>query len=135
MRRRHDVAGCLAARALIHVACMVLVIGLTPLRAAWAESYNGDTDGDGVANASDVCPATHYGDAATRSGTYPGCSVWEICTCGGPLGTNEHWKNRGEYMRCISQTSKDFEDQGLLSHCQRAEMISWAARMGCAVDG
>jgi hypothetical protein len=121
--------------AIVCAACMFLLIGVTPLRPAWAGGGYDDSDADGVPNGSDICPSTHYYDAVARTGPYPGCSVWEICTCGGPLGTNEHWKNRGEYMKCIAQTSKDFEEQGLLDHCERAGMISWAARMGCAVDG
>jgi hypothetical protein len=114
---------------------MFLVIGVTPLRPVWADGDYGDSDGDGIPDASDVCPSTSYDDAVAPTGPYPGCSVWEICTCGGPLGTNEHWKNRGEYMACIAHTSKDFVDAGLLTHPERAEIISWAARMGCAVDG
>jgi hypothetical protein len=122
-------------RAIICAACMFLVIGVTPLRPAWADGDYGDSDGDGISNESDVCPSTRYDDAVAPSGAYPGCSVWEICTCGGPLGTNEHWRNYGDYMNCIAHTSKDFEDQELLTHSERAEIISWAARMGCIFDG
>jgi hypothetical protein len=38
-------------------------------------------------------------------------------------------------MHCITHTSKDFVDQGLLTQPERAEIISWAARMGCMADG
>jgi hypothetical protein len=119
----------------ILAACMFLVIGVTPLPSAWADGDYGDSDEDGVADGSDVCPSTPWDDAVAPTGAFPGCSVWEICACGGPLGTNEPWKNRGQYMRCITRTSRDFRKQGLLTRAERATIIAWAARMGCDVGG
>ena len=118
-------------RSFICAACMFLVIGVAPLRPAWADGDYGDSDGDGVANASDVCPSTPYNAAVEPAGPFPGCSVWEICACSGPLGTGEHWKSYGEYVSCITHISGDLEDQGLLTHAERAEIISSAARIGC----
>jgi hypothetical protein len=131
MRRKRDLAGW----GVIWAACMLVAIGLAPSRPAWADGDYGDFDGDGIADASDVCPSTPYTDAVAPTGPYPGCSVWEICTCGGPLGTNEHWRNHGDYMHCITHVSKDFVDQDLLTQSERADIISWAARMGCMGEG
>ena len=119
----------------IIISASVFLLGIIPV-SAWSSDDN-DSDGDGVANEADICPTTPYDDEYYKNVVDPeiGCSVWEICQCGGPLGTNEHWRNIGEYIECVSDTSRDFVDMGLLTHSERAQVISHAASMGCLVDG
>ena len=69
---------------------------------------------------------------AYESGNQPGevvnadgCSVFDVCPCGGA------WKNHGEFMKCVERATVEFVMQGLMSEAERGRLISEAARSGC----
>lgn len=80
-----------------------------------------DADGDGVPDDHDHCLGTDPGDPVDSNG----CSVDQLCPC------DNDWKNHGEYVVCVAHTSTDFVRQGLLTHEQRADLVSAAAQSNC----
>ena len=85
------------------------------------EVINNDNDGDGVSNDKDVCPNTPAGEVVDASG----CSINQLCPCNGL------WKNHGEYVSCVSQTSNDFVAAGLITQAERAIIVSQATQSSC----
>jgi hypothetical protein len=77
-----------------------------------------DADGDGVGNESDLCPATAPGDVVDGTG----CSISQLCSVSTP------WKNHGQYVSCVAQTSSRFEKAGLISSEQRKQLVTAAAQ-------
>jgi hypothetical protein len=86
------------------------------------ENENCDSDGDGVPDVQDQCPNTRPGDVVNAQG----CSIAQLCPCDG------RWKSHGEYLRCIQQTSAQFEQLGLITAEQRRAIMREAARSDCA---
>ena len=87
-----------------------------------------DIDGDGVANASDLCadtPQYEIVDPAT------GCSIAQLCPCEGPRGTTVSWKNHGKYVSCVAKTSETFVEQGLITEAEKDSTVSEAAQSDC----
>ena len=85
------------------------------------EGENCDSDGDGVPDVQDQCPNTRPGDVVNAQG----CSIAQPCPCHGP------WKNHGEYLRCIQQTSAQFEQLGLITAKQRRAIMRAARHSDC----
>jgi hypothetical protein len=77
-----------------------------------------DVDDDGVGNAFDLCPATAPGDVVDGTG----CSVSQLCSVSTP------WKNHGQYVSCVAQTSTRFENAGVISKEQRQQLVTAAAQ-------
>jgi hypothetical protein len=80
-----------------------------------------DSDGDGVPDADDLCPDTPAGAMVNGSG----CSIDQLCPCDGT------WRNHGEFVSCVAQTSALFVKLGLISESQRLAMIRAAANSNC----
>jgi choice-of-anchor C domain-containing protein len=85
-----------------------------------------DTDNDGVPDAGDACAATPAGDIVNASG----CSIAQLCPCAGPVAGGA-WKNHGQYVSCVSRTSSDFIEAGLLSSSAHGQIVSDAAQSTC----
>jgi hypothetical protein len=83
-----------------------------------------DADQDGLGDPCDPdddnCPDTE-GAPVDASG----CSVDDYCPCAGP------WNNHGKYVSCVSHTTKDFVNAGLLTSQQRSVLVSTAAQSAC----
>jgi hypothetical protein len=80
-----------------------------------------DCDRDGVPNNRDLCPDTAMGDAVNADG----CSIAQLCPCEGP------WRNHAEYVRCVQETSAQFERSGLITRDQRRAIIREATHSNC----
>lgn len=87
-----------------------------------------DIDGDDVANGIDDCPGTPLDSLVNLSN---GCTVDELCPCGGPRGTNQPWKNHGKYVSCIAHAATQFENLGLINETEKGDIISAAAQSEC----
>jgi len=94
--------------------------GLTRLRIV-AEYESADSDGDGVMDDKDTCPATPAGEAVNASG----CSVSGLCPCEKP------WKNHGQYVSCVTKTSQEFIKANLISKEAGESLVSKAAKSTC----
>jgi YVTN family beta-propeller protein len=82
------------------------------------DACDSDDDNDGVADGADLCPGTPAGTAVNAGG----CSISAICSITAP------WRNHGEYVSCVSQTSKEFEVLGLITPSERKALVTAAAR-------
>ena len=77
-----------------------------------------DADNDGVPDGIDQCPGTPASTVVNASG----CAISQICSATAP------WKNHGQYVSCVSNTSAQFELLGLITAAQRSAMVSAAAK-------
>lgn len=82
------------------------------------DACDNDDDNDGVADGADLCPGTPAGTPVNTGG----CSLAEVCPATAP------WRNHGQYISCVSQTSTQFEQLGLITSSQRKALVSAAAR-------
>jgi hypothetical protein len=85
-----------------------------------------DADGDGVGDACDRCPGTAAGSVITRDG----CSVEQLCPCDGPRHGNT-WENQTQYLRCVAQATRTLRRQGQISRAESLRVLRGAARSGC----
>jgi hypothetical protein len=85
-----------------------------------------DADGDGVADVSDLCPATAPGDVVAPDG----CSIAQSCPCAGPA-LGHAWPNHGEYFSCVTHAAGTLLDLGLITGRQRGQEVSAAAASDC----
>ncbi len=86
-----------------------------------------DNDGDTVIDTADQCPETTLGDVVDSVG----CSINQLCPCEGPKGTDVHWKNKGQYVSCIAQSTEGFLEQGLITEAEKDAAIFAAAHSDC----
>jgi hypothetical protein len=79
-----------------------------------------DGDADGIADDEDACVTApnQVVDAA-------GCSIADACPC------QSAWKNRGAYVACTAQRSRDFVVAGAITEAERAEIVAAAAQSSC----
>lgn len=87
-----------------------------------------DIDGDGVPTADDLCAAT---PANTLVDPASGCSIEQLCPCAGARGTNQPWKNHGQYISCVAHATQAFLDLGLITQADKDAAVSTAARSSC----
>jgi hypothetical protein len=85
-----------------------------------------DSDGDKVGDACDRCPNTNPASLTTREG----CSVEQLCPCGGPT-TGEPWQSQRDYLRCVARAVRTLRREGQISHSQSMQFIRSAAHSGC----
>lgn len=85
------------------------------------EGSDCDSDDDGVADSQDQCPGTAPGAIVNADG----CSIEQLSPCHGP------WKNHGQYVRSVVQTTKAFLHDGLITRDQRHKIIREAAQSSC----
>jgi len=80
-----------------------------------------DSDGDGVADFLDQCPATPPGTLVNSSG----CSLDQVCPCAGP------WKNHGEFVTTLKQALEEFVQEGLLNRGASRLLFQSGAESDC----
>jgi hypothetical protein len=80
-----------------------------------------DADADGVCDELDHCVGESTGGPIGPDG----CTVDQMCPCAGP------WLNHGEYVSCVAHTTQDFVTAGLLTHQERADLVSAAGQSQC----
>ena len=80
-----------------------------------------DSDGDGVLNENDSCQNTPNGEQVTPDGCNGYQYVASQCV-------KDEFPNHGRYVKCISHTSKEMVDVGLLTKKERSRIISEAAK-------
>lgn len=76
-----------------------------------------DSDNDGVADSTDLCPNTSFGDAVDSSG----CSILQLCIDPAP-------KNHGQYVSCVAHEAKLFIEAGLITEEEKDDIVSEAAK-------
>ena len=96
------------------LAVALVVAGAVP---ASAQTL-GDADGDGVADALDMCPTTPRGDLVSAEG----CSV---CPC------DAAWSSHTAYVSCVSYEVNRRYTLGLVTRKQRSAIISAAKNSTC----
>jgi hypothetical protein len=84
----------------------------------------GDCDGDGVADAQDLCADTPQGTIVNSNG----CAIIQLCPC-----TND-WRSTAEYVRCVRDAAADFARAGLISEEQRRALVDAAQNTNCPPD-
>jgi hypothetical protein len=87
-----------------------------------------DIDGDGVANGVDVCSATPPGATVLPEN---GCSIAQLVPCSGPRGTNQPWKNHGQYTSSVARAAGQFFSLGLITEAEKDALVAAAATSGC----
>ena len=87
-----------------------------------------DDDDDGVPDEKDLCPYTPLGEIFDPN---TGCSLEQSVPCEGPWGTDEAWRNHGEYVSTLTKFTNDFVGMGLLTHEEKGDIVSLAARSDC----
>jgi hypothetical protein len=80
-----------------------------------------DDDLDGVPDISDNCLGTPINSIVNSEG----CSIEQLCPCDG------RWRNHGEYLKCVRETTRDFSEAGLLADGQRVRFLIEAAKSHC----
>ena len=80
-----------------------------------------DADHDGVSDDVDQCPNTPPEAVVDANG----CSLEQLCPCDGA------WRNHGQYVRNVVETSGSFHRNGLITAAQRIDIIRAALRSNC----
>lgn len=88
----------------------------------------GDDDGDGVGNGTDICGFTPVGEVVDP-GT--GCSIAQLNPCEGPRGTTEPWSNHGTYVSSVARGAESFLAQGLITQTEKDVIVAAAAQSTC----
>lgn len=86
----------------------------------------GDSDGDGVPDDKDECPATAPGSAVNQHG----CSIEQLVPCAGPA-TGGTWRNHGEYLSALTAATDAFLGAGLITAEQRDAALRAARHSDC----
>ena len=73
----------------------------------------------------DQCPGTAPGEAEDATG----CSVNDLCPCGGVDGVP--WANHGGYVSCVDDTSDFFVFKGVITDEEKGKIVSSAAKSTC----
>ncbi|HEV2663820.1 MAG TPA: hypothetical protein VG324_02865, partial [Blastocatellia bacterium] len=82
-----------------------------------------DCDHDGVPNAEDQCAETPLGSIVNAQG----CSIAQICPCA--------MDSHDEYVACVRDTARIFQQAGLISNSQRRQIIENARVASCPPSG
>jgi len=93
---------------------------------AVANPDQADADDDGVGDACDTCPGTPLGSVLTAAG----CSVEQLCPCGGPT-PDATWQSADQYLRCVAKATRSLRREGRLSRPQSLDILRKAAHAGC----
>lgn len=91
------------------------------------DSGDSDTDGDGVSDSIDACAFTEPGSIVNPAG----CSIDQLCPCGGSREVIGKWKNHGKYVSCIAKSVERFVELGLISKAEKDIVIFNAAHSDC----
>lgn len=88
----------------------------------------GDSDGDGVPNADDLCPDTAEGATVNEDG----CSGEQLVELLCP--STASYRNHGEYVSCVARASEEAVAQGLLTEEEKDAIVSSAARSSIGIS-
>ena len=89
-----------------------------------------DADGDGVVeDGTDLCLFTAFTETGAALGDpgvvdSDGCSVRDYCPC-------DTARNHGQYVKCVTQASKDFAKDGLIANQDHDDYVVEAAQSVC----
>lgn len=118
------------ARGLLHLAQMrpflvatALVLALLAPATRAAAQAAADTDGDGVSDAADVCPATEAGALVGDDGCH-------VCACDGDAD-DVPWASRYHYFRCVVTAARSARDAGLVDRRQYRTLVRQARLSNC----
>lgn len=92
------------------------------------DACDSDDDNDGVPDASDICPYTPVDGIVDPNN---GCTLEQLAPCEGPRGTDEAWRNHGEYVSTLTKFANDFVKMELITNKERSDIVSEAARSNC----
>ena len=77
-----------------------------------------DSDGDGVPDTADTCPATALGALVDTNGCSGEQLVDLACPCDGD------WRNHGQYVSCVAHAADDQVAAELLTQAQKEALVS-----------
>ena len=80
-----------------------------------------DSDGDGVDDTQDLCPATPVDTVVNGDG----CSLDQLVPCDGDRA------NHGDYVKAVMETASDFTEQGLITAEERRQIVSDTGKSDC----
>jgi hypothetical protein len=92
------------------------------------DACDDDDDGDGTLDGSDLCAGTPENVAVEPAS---GCSIAQLCPCDGARGTNQRWKNHGQYVSCNARATTDFVAAGLITSAEKDAIMSAAGESSC----
>jgi hypothetical protein len=81
-----------------------------------------DSDGDGVLDDIDVCPATHEGAIVNAEG----CTGLDVIEAACPADAD--YKNHGAFVSCVSNSVELAIEDGLITEEEGEEIVSAAAK-------
>jgi hypothetical protein len=79
-----------------------------------------DSDGDGVLDDADLCPATPLYEVVNSDG----CSIEQLVPC-------EDATKHGSYVKEVMQVANDFLEEGLISRADKRQIVSDAGKSDC----
>jgi hypothetical protein len=85
-----------------------------------------DSDGDGVPDNLDQCPATTRGSAVNEHG----CSIDQVVPCAGPVSGGT-WRHHGQYVLAVARAAAAFHSGGLITATEKRAVIRAALRSDC----
>lgn len=97
---------------------------------AQGDACDANDDNDGVLDGVDLCASTPLGSIVHPAN---GCSVPQLCPCAGPRGQTLAWKNHGQYVSCVSQSTNSLAALGLMTSTQKGAVQSAAGQSSCGV--
>jgi parallel beta-helix repeat protein len=92
------------------------------------DACDADIDGDSVPNGSDLCAGTESNVTVLPDN---GCSIGQLVPCAGPRGTNQPWKNHGQYASSVARAAGQFVAEGLMTAAEKDALLAAAAGSGC----
>ena len=98
------------------------IVQLCGVDLGWGDASTGeDLDADGTLNENDACPCSDPGQTALVAG----CTLDDLCSCDGG------WRNHGQYVKCVSHSTRDLARSGVLTEEEREALVELAAESDC----
>ncbi|MEO8602720.1 MAG: thrombospondin type 3 repeat-containing protein [bacterium] len=93
---------------------------------AAANATQSDADHDGIGDACDSCPETPIDTAVLGTG----CALPQACPCEGPAA-NEEWSDQRAYVQCVAGTLRQLRLRGEVEKDEIRKLLRDAVRSGC----
>jgi hypothetical protein len=58
-------------------------------------------------------------------------AIDQLCPCDGPEGTDDTWKNHGQYVSCVSKSAENFLEDGRITEAEKDAICSEAGQSSC----